>query len=365
MRVPPFDLERWQSIHEHEVEINLSESGVEPLRLDELTDAVGDLLGPIELGYAQTNGTGPLRERIAALYPGTGLDEVVVTNGSAEANFICAWHLLEPGDEVIAVQPNYMQVAGAARSFGATIRPVWLTEGDDGWQLDLDAVAEAVGPRTRLIVFSNPNNPTGSQLDTASLDRLCDIAATHDCWVLADEVYRGAELSGPLTETARGRYDKTLVVSGLSKAYGLPGLRIGWVVGPSDTVADLWGRRDYTSIVSGTLSDRLAQLALDQRGRLRARTREILLANQAQVARWVDATDGCRQVSPQAGGVTLIRYAGSVRSAELAETLRVEHGVLIVPGSQFDLEGYLRVGIGGASAPLAEGLARLALALSR
>lgn len=365
MQVPSFDLERWQSLHEHQVEINLSESGVEPLRLEELTDAIGDVLGPIELGYAQTNGSAALRDRIAALYPGTGLAEILVTNGSAEANFICAWHLIEPGDEIVVVQPNYMQVAGAARSFGATVHPVWLEEGPDGWQLDLDVVAATVSPRTRLIAFSNPNNPTGSQIDAASLDRLCDIAATHSSWILADEVYRGAELSGPLTETAWGRYDRTLVVSGLSKAYGLPGLRVGWVVGPTNTVAELWGCRDYTSIVSGTLSDRLAQLALDQRERLRARARRILLDNQARVTHWVESTDGYHQTPPQAGGVTLIGYAGSVGSAELAETLLVEHGVLIVPGSQFDLEGYLRVGIGGTAAPLAEGLARLALAFSQ
>ncbi len=365
MQVPPFDLERWQSIHEHHVEINLSESGVEPLRLQELVEAPADTLGPIELGYAQTNGTTALRERIATLYPRAGVDEVLVTNGSSEANFISAWHLVEPGDEIVAIQPNYMQVTGAARSFGATVRPVWLTEDPDGWHLDLDAVAAAVGPKTRLVVFSNPNNPTGSQLDASTLDRLGEIAATHGSWLLADEVYRGAELSGPLTETAWGRYDRTVVVGGLSKAYGLPGLRIGWVVGPSQTVAALWGRRDYTSIVSGTLSDRLAQLALDQRERLRTRGREILTKNQTIVARWVAATAGCRQTPPQAGGVTLIGYGGSVRSADLAETLRADHGVLIVPGSQFDLEGYMRIGIGGTSAPLAEGLARLALALSQ
>ena len=115
MQVPSFDLERWQSLHEHQVEINLSESGVEPLRLEELTDAIGDVLGPIEPGYAQTNGSAALRDRIAALYPGTGLAEILVTNGSAEANFICAWHLIEPGDEIVVVPPNYMQVANSLR----------------------------------------------------------------------------------------------------------------------------------------------------------------------------------------------------------------------------------------------------------
>ena len=182
MEIARFDLERWQSIHEHDVEINLSESGMHPLRLRELTDVADreDLLG-LELGYSQTNGTVPLRERVATLYDGASAANVLVANGGSEANFVTCWHLIEPGDEVVVVQPTYMQIPGLARSFGATVREVWLEAAFDQtparWRLDLDAVRAAVTPRTRFIAVCNPNNPTGARLDEAEIAGLCAIAA--------------------------------------------------------------------------------------------------------------------------------------------------------------------------------------------
>ena len=370
MDIERFDLERWQSIHEHDVEINLSESGVRPLRLRELVDVadLDDVLGQ-ELGYTQTNGTVQLRERVAALYDGASAANVLVTNGGSEANFVTCWHLIEPGDEVVVVQPTYMQIPGLARSFGATVREVWLEDGEDGdggpgsdrWRLDLDAVRAAATPRTRCIAVCNPNNPTGARLDEAEVAALCAVAADLGCWVLADEIYRGAELDGCDTPSAWGRHDRVIVTGGLSKAYGLPGVRVGWVAGPADLVEQLWGRHDYTTIAPGAVNDLLARLALApaRRDRLIARTRGALRENQAVVRAWVSEQPGVRQVAPEAGGVTLLRYAGSRSSAQLAETLRVTHGVLVVPGVHFGMEHYLRVGIGGETGPLQEGLARL------
>ena len=384
MDIERFDLERWQSIHEHAVEINLSESGVYPLRLRELV-GVEDLEGLLgqELGYTQTNGTVLLRERVAALYDGASAANVLVTNGGSEANFVTCWHLIGPGDEVVVIQPTYMQIPGLVRSFGATVREVWLEacggdedgHGDhDGhgghgdhaqtamrWRLDLDAVRAAVTPRTRCIAVCNPNNPTGARLDEAEVGELCAVAEDRGCWVLADEIYRGAELDGCETPSAWGRHERVIVTGGLSKAYGLAGLRIGWIAGPADLVAQLWGRHDYTTIAPGAVNDLLARLALapSRRGRLLARTRDRLRKNQAMVGTWVSVTRGVRQIPPEAGGVTLMRYSGTRCSVELAETLRTMHGVLVVPGVHFGLEHHLRIGIGGDAELLREGLARL------
>ena len=293
MDIERFDLERWQSIHEHDVEINLSESGVQPLRLRDIVETadLSDLLGQ-ELGYTQTNGTATLRERVAALYDGASAANVLVTNGGSEANFVTCWHLIEPGDEVVVVQPTYMQIPGLARSFGATVREVWLEacyggHGDNtlapSWRLDLDAVRAAVTPRTRCIAVCNPNNPTGARLDEAEVSQLCTLAEDLGCWVLADEIYRGAELDGRNTPSVWGRHDRVIVTGGLSKAYGLPGLRIGWIAGPAELVEQLWGRHDYTTIAPGAINDLLARLALDpsRRARLLARTRGRLRENQA------------------------------------------------------------------------------------
>ncbi len=362
MHIDPFELERWQSVHEHHTAINLTESGVHPLRVGELAaGAELDALLDQALEYTQTNGTETLRQRIAALYDGASAANVLVTNGSSEANLLACWQLIERGDEAVVVHPVYMQIPGLLRSFGATVREVWLEPGPVGWRLDLDAVRGAVGARTRFIAVCNPNNPTGARLDETTLAALCEIAADRGCWLLADEVYRGAELDGRDTSSAWGGGERVLVTGGLSKAYGLPGLRIGWLVGPAGLIEALWGRRDYTSIAPGAVSDLLARMALEPRRRdgLLARTRRILRENQAIVSEWAARHPAVRQIPPEAGGVTLIRYSSLRPSAEMAERLRADHGVLVVPGSHFGLEHHLRLGIGGGAGPLRDGLATL------
>ena len=363
MDIESFDLERWQSIYEHHVAVNLSESGVHPLRLQELIEATDleDLLSQ-QLAYTQTNGTAILREKVAALYGSACVANVLITNGGSEANFVACWHLITPGDEVVVVQPTYMQIPEIARSFGATVHEVWLEANPAKWRLDLDVVRAAVTPRTRFIAVCNPNNPTGARLDTAAVTGLCSIAAKYGCWLLADEVYRGAELDGRGTPSAWNHYERVIVTGGLSKAYGLPGLRVGWLVGHPDVIDKLWGRRDYTTIAPGAINDLLARRALEpkRRERLLARTRRILRKNQAIVDAWVTDQPGVHQIPPEAGGVTLIRYLGNRESIELAETLRAQHGVLIVPGSHFKLDQHLRIGIGGEPEPLRDGLTKLA-----
>lgn len=366
MHIDPFDLERWQSVHEHDTGINLAESGAHPLQVRDLAAGrdLDALLGQA-LEYTRTNGTVPLRERIAALYEQATAANVLVTNGGSEANLLACWQLIEPGDEAVVIHPTYMQFPGLIRSFGAAVRDVRLEPGPTRWRLDLDAVRRAVGPRTRFVAVCNPNNPTGARLDEPTVSGLCEIAAERGCWLFADEIYRGAELDGRDTPTAWGRGPRVVVTGGLSKAYGLPGLRIGWLAGPADLIDRLWGRKDYTSIAPGAVNDLLARLALDagRRERLIERTRRILRENQAVVAEWTARRPAVRQIPPEAGGVALIGYSGTRPSAELAERLRADHDVLVAPGFHFGLEHHLRIGIGGEPAPLRTGLDRLAQVL--
>lgn len=362
MDIESFDLERWQSVHEHSVAINLSESGVQPLQVQELIKPteLKELLSQ-QLAYTQTNGSVTLRQNIAALYPDADISNILVTNGGSEANFVACWHLINPGDEVVIVQPTYMQIPGLARSFGARVHEVWLENTATGWHLNLELVRDAVTPKTRFIAVCNPNNPTGARFDEAALTGLCSIAAKYGCWLLADEIYRGTELDGRDTPSAWNRYERVIVTSGLSKAYGLPGLRMGWLAAPPGTIDVLWGRRDYTTIAPGAINDLLARRALEPTRReiLIARARRILRENQAIVATWVNGQPKVHQVPPEASAVTLIRYTGNWTSVELAEALRAQHSVLVVPGSHFKLDQHLRVGIGGEPRPLSDGLARL------
>ena len=359
MRLETFALERFQSVWENRVAWNISESGVHPLRVSELVDnpALHDALLEQELGYPQTNGTVELREGIARLYPGATPDHIQVTNGGSEANCILLMRLVEPGDEIVFMTPNYMQAAGLARGLGATVRPWPLRVADYAdpsghrtpkWGVDLAELQTLVSPKTRAILLCNPNNPTGARLDAATLDGICRVAASVGAWVIDDEIYRGAEREADDTPTVWGRYQRAVVTGGLSKAYGLPGLRIGWVAAPPELIADLWAIHDYTTIAPGGINDRLARIALEpaRRATLLARTRGIIRANYPLVRRWIEQQEGLSHVAPEAGAIAFVRHTHPFRSSELTERLREERSVLLVPGDYFDMDGYLRIGFG-------------------
>lgn len=359
-------MERMQSTYENLVDFNLSESGVHPLALGDLVndDASRAALLTEHLRYTQSNGTIPLRTAIAGLYPGATPDHVQVTNGGSEANYITTWNLVEPGDEVVLMVPNYMQTWGLVRAFGATVKEWPLVERGTParWRVDLDALDTLVTPRTKAIIICNPNNPTGARIEAEDLDRIAAAAARHHCWVLSDEIYRGAELDGRETPTMWGRYDRAIVTSGLSKAYGLPGLRIGWIVAPPALVARLWSYHDYTTISPGALSDTLARRALEpaRRAQILGRTRRILNENFPVIAEWLDEQDGLfTYIKPDAGAIVYVHYQHAVNSTELVTMLRDRKSVLIVPGDHFGMDRYLRIGFGDEPGYLRQGLMRL------
>ncbi|CAN5828416.1 aminotransferase [soil metagenome] len=357
-----FAMERWQSTWENRVLYNLSESGVEPLTLAELMELAGtDTLGATPIGYGQSNGSDELRSSIAALYPSAGTDAVVVTNGGAEANFTAMWELVRPGDEVVILVPTYMQTYGLAEGFGARIVEVPLVE-ELGWQPDPDTIRAAVTPRTRAIVVTNPGNPTGAALNREARAAVLDAAARTGAWILADEVYAGAELNGLETASFFGTHERVIATGSLSKAYGLPGLRIGWAVTQPAVAEALWARSDYTTISTGELTDRLARVALDPdvRPRLLNRTRGIIRAGMDTLAAWLRDTGGFHWREPDAGAICFARYDAPIPSDQLAERLRVEQSVLIVPGSHFGLGRYIRFGLGVHPATLGPALERIA-----
>ena len=364
MKFEPFELERIQSIWEHQVDYNLSESGVHPLSFTELTGGDPAALARLanqELGYSQTNGTVALRERIAALYPGTTPDHILVTNGTAEANYVTIWSLLEADDEIVLMLPNYMQIWGLARGFRGQVKPFYLRE-KDAWSPDLDELRRAISPKTRLIAVCNPNNPTGAILSESARQAIVEAAASVGAWLLADEVYQGAEREDAHTPSFWGSYEKVIVTNGLSKAYGLPGLRIGWIVAPPEITARLWSYRDYTTIAPGNLSDHIAQLALvpETRAWILARTRQILRTNYPLVAEWLQAHAEMFQFTPpRAGAIVFMRYARDFNSTALTDKLREEQSVLIVPGDYFGLDHHLRLGYGSPAEYLQTGLKRI------
>ena len=362
MKIPIFELERVQSIYENTVEFNLTESGFHPLTLSELLtpEQIEELTGTV-LGYGQTNGWVPLRKRIASLYEGQNVDNVLVTNGSAEANFVACHSLLEAGDEVVMMVPNYMQIWGIVEEMGAAPRGFHLRE-EDGWAPDVDELRSLVNEKTRMIVVCNPNNPTGYTLTDQEMREIVEIADSVGAWIHSDEVYRGAELDGIEIPSFMGMYDKTMVNGGLSKAYALPGLRLGWLAGPAETIADSWAYHDYTSIAAGILSNRIAEIALSPEVRpgILDRNRSMLRHNLQIMVDWL-ATYGdlFHFVPPKAGGMAFMRYDLEINSTELADWLRNTKSVFILAGDCYGMDHYFRVGVGAEEKKLVAGLSRI------
>jgi len=359
MKIEPFKMERMQSTWENVVTYNLSESGVHPIPLKELiSQEEEDELLSLELGYCQTNGTPELRKTISRLYPGSNPEQILVTNGSAEANFILVWSHIEPGDEVLFMLPNYMQMWGLLRGFGAAVKPYYLRE-ELSWAPDLKELKQLVTKKTKMIVVTNPNNPTGSVLNEEATKTIIELAEAADAWILSDEVYQGAEFEGEPTPSFYGRYEKAIVVNGLSKAYGLPGLRIGWIAASEDFIKKIWSYHDYTTIAPSILSDRLAQIALTPKNRekIRHRTQSILKSNFPQLESWLKEKSGLFEfVPPRAGAITFVRYNLGINSTELVNKLIHEKSVLLVPGDHFEMDHYLRFGFGEKEKKLLEAL---------
>ncbi|MGC8873086.1 MAG: aminotransferase class I/II-fold pyridoxal phosphate-dependent enzyme [Chloroflexia bacterium] len=359
-----FEMERMMSKWENVVDYNLSESGVHPLTVRELVQdpAVQQELLDTSLNYPQANGLPLLRERIAALYPGATADNVLVTVGCAEANLISLLTVLQPGDEMVLMLPNYMQIWGIAHNFGFRLKAFHLRE-EKGWAPDLDELEAAVTDRTKLIALCNPNNPTGYILTQSEMDAIVEIAARVGAWILADEVYSGTErLTDVQTPSFWGRYDRVLAHNSMSKAYGLPGLRIGWVVGPADTVDEIWARHEYTTISGGMLDNKLAAIALspEVRPRLIQRARDYIRRGFPILDGWLESHEGVFSlVPPQAAAIAFPRYHLPINSTELVQRLLREKSVFIVPGDHFGMDGYLRISFGLPPDYLRAGLDRI------
>ncbi|MCU0287197.1 MAG: aminotransferase class I/II-fold pyridoxal phosphate-dependent enzyme [Acidobacteria bacterium] len=364
MKIDVFELERVQSMYRDKVAYNFSDTGVHPYTLKEIinNDDIEELIS-LRLGYGQTNGEPELRETIARLYPGAEKNNILVTNGASEANLIAVWSLIEPGDELVLMLPNSMQVWGLARAFGAQVKPFHLIE-EINWGPSIEQLKKQVTARTKMIALCNPNNPTGAVLSELEMRWIFKVAEQVGAWIYADESYRGAELDGTEIPSFFGYtdYKKVIVTGGLSKAYGLAGIRVGWLVGPFDIIARVWGYHDYTTTSSGIVSQWVAQKVLqpELRGKILSRNRKILKENLKVLIEWIDSHNGLfRLIPPKAGAMTFVKHNLAMESREFATRLRVEMDVFVIDGDCFGLKGYLRIGFGSEKKILMAGLSRI------
>ena len=317
--------------------------------------------------YCESDGSRALRERIAQFYPDCTAANVTITNGGSEANYVSLWALLGSQGRLACMLPNYLQGWGLGRAYAAGADAFHLVireeRGVRRWALDLQSLERAVTPQTTVVLVTNPNNPTGAVLNEAEMDAVVTAARRVGAWLMFDEIYRGAEVdTDATTPTFWGRYDRVIITSGLSKAFGMPGLRIGWIVAPQEFIEQTWIRHDYLTLTPGLLNDRLAALAMEPtcRERILARTRRLIRQNLPAVEQWIDARrDLFDYVRPVAGAIAYLQYSFDLDSVELFDVLRREYSVLVTPAGHFGAENGLRLGFGYDAPKTMAGLARL------
>jgi aspartate/methionine/tyrosine aminotransferase len=373
MRIPPFGVERWFVRYEFNVELNIGESCIQPFTVRELCELCGEdpaELANLRVGYADGLGSHDLREAIANLYPETTPANVLVTTGAIEANYLVAQALLEPGDRAVVEFPAYQQLYSVPRSTGAEVR-LWELREENVYRPDLrelERLAPA-GQPLRMLTINHPHNPTGARISPETTRQLVEFAAARGATLHSDEVYRGLTLAEGVPESvsARSLSPDAVAVGSMSKAYGLAGARIGWVAGPAALVQRCSEIRDYVSICPSAISERLALMALRNRGRVLERNRAIARRNAAIVAEFLARhQDVLTCPLPDEGVIAFARYhrpPGDERplpsSRELCGRLAEERGVLLVPGDCFEREHHFRIGFGYETDVLQRGLAVL------
>ena len=349
---------------------DIAESGIFPMTIRELLafeppeerERILERLLDLRLGYSEAPGTIELRRAIAATYRGAEPEQILVTTGAIEANFLLFNVLLEPGDHVVAVYPAYQQLYSVPRAIGCDVS-LWKLRPETGFRYDLDELERLVTPRTRLIVINTPHNPTGAMLSERDLARIDALAESVGARVLSDEAYRWLEIPGgePLAPPMRDLGSSGVSVGTLSKPFGLPGLRIGWIAGTAELAAECWAMRDYVSLSPGRLDDALAVLALKHRERVVLRTQRIVRQNLETAMAWFAAhSDTVSWTPPRGGLLALMRYELDIPSLELSNRLAEKFGVMLAPGSAFGIEHHLRLGIGQEPKTFSEGLRRTA-----
>jgi aspartate/methionine/tyrosine aminotransferase len=350
--------------YEHHVQLNLAETCVDPFTLHEFLTLVGEedffeKIAERKLTYGFIKGSPDLRERIAELYDDTNPENILVTRGAIDANFLIFYSLVEAGNTVISVFPSYQQLYSTPKSFGANVKLLKLRE-ENQWLPDLKELGRLIDDKTKLIVINNPHNPTGSLIKKRLLKKICTIAEDADVFILCDESYRGLYVrSEDSTPSAADLYEKAIVTGSLSKAFSLAGLRLGWIRANQEILENCMLHRDYTTISCNMITDALAALAFKHSSRILKRNLSIIRTNHRILSQWVDDEPLIEWIPPIAGSTAFLHYSLPTHSMDLCIHLIREHGVFLVPGTCFEMEKYLRIGYGCKTKIIEEGLSRI------
>ena len=353
MSIKPFKLERYFARYEFNVKYLLSASDCEALSMEELLQMASEeslkLWQNLKLSYTESQGHPLLREEIARLYEHIK-PEQVITAAPEEAIYITMHTLLSPGDHVIAISPAYQSLYEVARSMGCDITPWELKTAMGGWQIDINQLEKSITNRTRLLVINFPHNPTGFLPSKQEFEKIIEIAGRHKIHIFSDEMYRLLEYdAADRLPSVCDVYEQGITLSGVSKSFALPGLRLGWLATQESAWIERWlTYKDYTTICSSAPGEILGIIALQAKetivNRNLAIVRKNLLHAEKFFSIWHQYFDW---ITPKGGSIAFPCWTGEKTIDQFCQQVLEQYGVMIVPSSIFDYPGnHFRIGLG-------------------
>ncbi len=351
----PIEIESPEQLGYGKIRCNLAESSVTDVRWSELNFSPVDF----PLCYADHKGKPELRELIAEKYEGISADDVLLVPGAAAALFIVSTALCEKDDHVLVQFPNYATNLETPFAIGCAIDTVEL-DFENGFRTDVGQLEKNIHPRSKMISVTTPHNPSGVMLDKQTLEKLAAIAERKEIFLLVDETYRDLSFIEP-PPLAATLSEQVISVSSISKAYGLPGLRVGWIITRNKALMEIFlAAKEQIFICNSVLDEEVAFHFLQDEKRWLSRTRAHVAENFAQVERWMASNDALEWVKPEGGAVCFPRFRenAGIDAVKFHERLFREHATYVGPGHWFGMnDRYMRIGFGWPSAvELKEGL---------
>lgn len=351
-------IEEWFDKYQYKVECNIGESGIKSQTMNDL----GIDLGNIVLRYGHHSGAPELREMIARDYPGLSKDNIAVTTGAAEAIFAIVASLVGPNDQVLVEHPNFPSLYMIPTSLERDVQ-LYKLSFEEKFKLDFEKLKRQIGPRTKLVMLCRPNNPTGAVISTNELEKVIEIIEASNAYLLVDETYRELHFGVPSVPAA-SLSPKVISVSTMSKAYGVPGIRIGWVAAAPNIIDFVRVVREQVTICNSIIGEKIAFEILRRKETLLPKWRQLLIDNLTYLKSWINDRTDLEWVIPQAGVVGFPKLIGNVTSLSLCTLLAEKYKTFVVPGNCFQMPDYFRIGYGIEAQDLQEGLKRLGQALT-
>lgn len=362
INIAPAFLEEWMREYYFSTEIDIGSSGVQSFSMQELRELLNISQSDIDrivFDDSWSHGDPGLRDSIAKRWTGGNSEKVLVTHGSSEAIYLTMHALLEPGDEVIALEPSYQQLFAIAEAIGCTVK-FWPLRFDQKFVPDIDELRKLMTPRTKMVVANFPHNPTGASVTLQRQNELINTVAKAGVYLIWDGAFSDLTYDAPPLPDPGHKYERSISLGTLSKAYGLPGLRVGWCTGQKEVLDRCVHLRDYITLHLSPLVELIARHVIDQAEVLinirlpQART------NLGILSEWMDRNSSLAEwVRPNGGVCAFVKLPGVDDVKSFCHLLGRTHKVMLVPGTNFNVPGHVRLGFGGSTAKLKEGLDRL------